>query len=283
MITRFITQDEYLDAKRIWGICFPGDAGAFCDYYFKYRTNPQRIIAAFEGVDMLGTLHIIPQTLEFFGIPKPIGFVAGVATLPQYRKMGIAAAMLKHSFAAMREAGHCATVLQPFDVGFYEKFGYAPFVYRREYSIDKAVLKGSCVLHEPGAAELLSMYCAFKARYNGMMLRKESDMETLLAEREGGARFVATDTAYAMYYEDSCIDVMELAGENLQPLLAQLNSRAALKVRLPADVKLGMDGELAPFNMLKVLNETELLRALPCNVDGLLHAASDANYSFESY
>jgi len=105
-IVRPIKQEEYAAAKAVWDRCFPEDAGDYSAFYFTCRTRPEYILAAFspEG-KMIGTLHALPYPLRFGETVKRCALVTGVATLPEYRMRGVAAAMLRRSETWLREKG----------------------------------------------------------------------------------------------------------------------------------------------------------------------------------
>lgn len=287
LTVRYITGAEYAAAMGVWAVCFPEDEESFIDYYFERRTKPEYILGAFTDGRLIGTLHMIPERIMLFESVKEIGFVAGVATLPEFRRQGVAAAMLERSFIEMTERGCCATVLQPFDVGFYQAFGYEPFVYRREYALQRADAEPA-VSHGPDAAELFRIYTRFASGYEGMAVRSMEDCATLLREREGGARFIAANGAYAMYYPGDTAEVMELAGDTAEfmPLIKAIliENGGGLIARTPKDIRLsGAEGVIKPFNMIKPLDFEALMAGLPVSYDGLLSDAGGVAYSFESY
>ncbi len=287
MNVRLINPNEYPRAARVWEICFSEDAGAFVSYYFSRRTRPEYILAAFDGGEMIGTVHMLPQTAALFGEKKRIGFVAGVATLLEHRHKGVCSAMMNASFDIMKQRGFCATVLQPFDVPFYEQYGYRTFVRRREYRYAAGELCApQTALHTPSASEVEELYTRFASHYNGMAVRTGADFDALLAERDGGAVWQAVPGAYAMYYEgDDGLNILELAGDTaaMLALASSLNRSAAVTLRLPCDTDFpGVYCE-KPFNMLRPLDKTELMRGLPCGYDTLLEGGARINYSFESY
>ena len=57
--------------------------------------------------------------------PLPIAGVWGVATFPEHRRRGLVKKIFQKAFPGMREKGAVLSVLDPFLVEFYEKFGYA--------------------------------------------------------------------------------------------------------------------------------------------------------------
>ena len=115
---RPIAPGEYAAAQAVWDVCFPEDAAGYSDYYFQFRTKPAYVLAAFSADGcMAGALHALPYPLRFGGKVKRCAMIAGVATLPEYRHKGIAAALIRAAHARLADEGACAAVLKP-DVDF---------------------------------------------------------------------------------------------------------------------------------------------------------------------
>ncbi len=52
-----------------------------------------------------------------------MGGVAGVATYPEYRRSGYVKELLQHSLQTMKKDGYTVSMLHPFAVSFYRKYG----------------------------------------------------------------------------------------------------------------------------------------------------------------
>ena len=292
MITRVLTKEDIKAARFIWETCFPDDEAAFVDYYFKKRTRPEWIMGGFEGERLIGTVHMLPQTSRFFGLEKPGCFVAGVATLPEERGRGVAENMLEAAFAAMLERGFSYTTLKPFSeklARYYERFGYEPFACRDEYQLSLSDFSDveDVPVHVPDASELLSIYTAFAARYNGMRVRQEADLSLLIEELSTYESALLSDgkTYAACYLKDGEAHAFELAGEHPAPLLKVLckqygSVHAAVSVGMP--ILQGKSFSREPFNMFKVLDQAAFLQGLPVSIAELLEQ-KETNYSFEVY
>ena len=53
-----------------------------------------------------------------------MGGVAGVATYPEYRRSGYVKELLQHSLQTMKKDGYSVSMLHPFAVSFYRKYGW---------------------------------------------------------------------------------------------------------------------------------------------------------------
>lgn len=279
---------EYAAAQAVWDACFPEDAAGYSDYYFKFRTKPAYVLAAFLADGrMAGALHAIPYSLRFGDTVKPCAMIAGVATLPEYRHRGIAAALIRAAHARLAAEGVCAAVLKP-DVDFYAQFGYRPFAWHECFRVsagELAVPEG--MLHVPADGEMLACYDAFAADYNGMMTRTERDMALMRQETAVlGGETLAAEGAYALCLpgEDGA-ELTELAGKDVLPLVSALAARyGAVRFRLPQGMHLqGLPkGETMMFSMLCPLNEAALLAQSGAkSLEELLSGAKKPNCTLE--
>jgi predicted acetyltransferase len=263
----------------MWEICFPGDENGFSDHYFRSRTEPMNVLALFENGVMKASLHILRQTERFFDTEKEIGFIAGVATLPEYRNMGLANQLLRASFGFMKNAGLSAAMLQPFSHDFYRKTGFETFALRNEYVLKKneSTVTDKISFSAPSPRRMLDIYDRFMAPYSGYKKRSERDFELLLDEAASTEGIVLqTENAYAFCdAEGNEAAVTELAGVNLKPLLTSLFDREFDSVRfpLPEDQLIpGLYSVLEPFNMLRIIDSEKFLKGLP---------AKDGEHFFE--
>lgn len=279
-------------ARRVWEVCFPDDEPAFLDFYFQKRTRPEWILGAFSGEKLIGTVHMLPHAVRFFGVEKSVGFVAGVATMPEERGRGVAGDMLNASFKIMRERGFSATMLKPFTqdlARYYERFGYRPFAHADVYELTLNELSAveHAQTHAPSAGELLQIYNAFAANLNGMRVRKQKEMELLLEELTTYESALLCDgiSYAACYIGDEGARAFELAGENPLPLLKALcekNGRVRAHVRAGQNLVPGKGFAREVFNMLKVLDREAFAAKLPKGVETLF-ARDTAVFSLEMY
>lgn len=286
---RPIAPEEYGAAKAVWDICFPEDAAGYSDYYFAHRTKSEYILAAFApGGKMIGTLHALPYPLSFGGKVKNCALVTGVATLPEHRMRGVAAALLRASVPWLREKGAAAAVLKP-DADIYGPFGYRPFAKHDVYLLAPCTLRDTepAALFVPDAAHMLSCYGRFAEQYNGMLLRTKAYMETAALEAEvSGGEVLATQSAYGIVYENGEeISVSELAGSSFLPFLAALAKRGKpIRFRLPEGYVLpGFSPQTRMvFSMLCPVDEAALIAQTGIeNMEMLLSGAKKQNCTLE--
>lgn len=285
---RPITPEEYAAAQAVWDACFPEDAAGYSDYYFACRTKPAYVLAAFlEDGRMAGALHALPYPLCFGTQVKRCAMIAGVATLPEQRHKGIAAALIRTAHARLAQEGVCAALLKP-DVDFYAQFGYRPFAWHERFRVEAGELAApEPALHTPSAEEMLACYDALAAGYNGMMVRTVRDMELMRKETAvlGGEAFAAGGAYALCLAEEGGAELTELAGRNAMPLVCALAARfGAVRFRLPygASPEGLPKGERMMFSMLCPLNREALLAGSGAeSMEELLSGAKKANCTLE--
>lgn len=266
IVLRPIEPREYESARALWDIVFPEDAGGFSAYYFRARTRPEYILGAFDGQTMVGGLHAVPYPLRFGKNVVPCAMVGGVATLPAYRRRGIAAALIEMAHARLLAQGIPAALLKP-DAHIYERFGYLPFAYHDEYELSAAQAAAfpQSPPFEAEPSQMLTIYDAFAKNYAGMMARTERDMALYREEAQLSGIAVTDGQAYALAAAgESGIDVLELVGEDPLPLVAALaRSYSAARFRLPAGMLLpGLAlASRMMFSMICALDEAAFCKA----------------------
>ncbi|MCL2641306.1 MAG: GNAT family N-acetyltransferase [Phycisphaerales bacterium] len=129
MEIRKITQEECAASNRICAVAF---------YEREHNPSPPHLYvpsshyAGFDDVwaafddhgKMFSRTKIIPYTVMFDGHECEMGGVAGVATLPEFRKSGAVREIMRAALHEMREKGQIFSYLYPFSHTFYRRFGY---------------------------------------------------------------------------------------------------------------------------------------------------------------
>lgn len=125
-------------------------------------------------VATLGTLHF---HLLFGTDRRPCGGITNVICAPAYRGQGFASALLKQSLVSMREQGQYLSNLWPFDLGFYQKYGWDWTGENRAYTFYLESIASYPESHdveevrEQHADIFNPVYEAVASRYNGAVVR----------------------------------------------------------------------------------------------------------------
>jgi predicted acetyltransferase len=86
--------------------------------------DPDRMVTAFLGTQVVGSLSIIEMGQWFGGRSVPMGGVATVVVRPEHRGQGIAARILERALERMRELGLAASTLNPATTRVYRSAGW---------------------------------------------------------------------------------------------------------------------------------------------------------------
>lgn len=139
--------------------------------------------AAFEDDDktMISNFVATPFTVQFDGHHCKMVGIGGVATLPQYRRMGGIRECFKASLPDMYEKGISFSYLYPFSTAYYRKFGYEMCCERYRYqirlsSIRPFSLEGNCYLIEnesPALNDIKQIYSVWQEKYNMMTVNED--------------------------------------------------------------------------------------------------------------
>lgn len=128
--------------------------------------------------ELAGKIHIIPLQIYLNGKTFDMGGISSVATWPEYRRQGIAKKLMIHALKEMKRAGQVISLLHPFHVGFYRKYGWELTYMKKNYILPfdkiKRIWNGEGYIRRTENISLLdSIYHKFAKQYNGMIVRDE--------------------------------------------------------------------------------------------------------------
>ncbi len=112
--------------RQLWELCFD-DTNEFIDLFFSEKYKPENTLLYFEEGKAVAALQMLPYTITFYEETIPFSYLAGLCTLPEYRKRGYMAQLIykAHEVIAAREIP--LAILVPAEnwlFAFYEKYGY---------------------------------------------------------------------------------------------------------------------------------------------------------------
>ncbi|PFO64310.1 GNAT family N-acetyltransferase [Bacillus cereus] len=129
-------EEKYMSVIRLKEDKFK-EALRLSEYAFQYKVEEERlqqqltkmkesheIYGIMEGEDLAAKLHLIPFHIYIGKEKFKMGGVAGVATYPEYRRSGYVKELLQHSLQTMKKDGYTVSMLHPFSVSFYRKYGW---------------------------------------------------------------------------------------------------------------------------------------------------------------
>jgi GNAT superfamily N-acetyltransferase len=135
MIT-FADHTMHGDIAELRRICFD-ESEQYIEFYLANRFTPHNTLVYVEQGRAVASLTLLPATVTTPGRTFPAAYVYAVATLPAFRRRGIAGALL--DYAATKVPALEALLLIPASeelADYYAKFGYRYSVYRKEITAD---------------------------------------------------------------------------------------------------------------------------------------------------
>jgi predicted acetyltransferase len=134
---RPILPDELDTVAHLRSVGFGGDEKTILASMTDHpRYNFSNILIAQLDGEIIGTATVFPSQMWLSGVPLNVGAVAGVAVLPEYRQMGVAAKMMKFAIMKMFAEGDALSVLFPFSHKYYHKFDYGTIGDLHSYRIN---------------------------------------------------------------------------------------------------------------------------------------------------
>lgn len=167
------------------------DVLALSEYAFQYKVpeneiedrlnmyKKHTIFGIFDEQKLAAKLHIIPLESYFGEKRMKMGGIASVATYPEYRRKGYVKSLIHHALSFMKENGYSISMLHPFDVSFYRKFGWELFsewiksTLHKKDLVPMAHVKGTIRRYtkDDHPKEIEQVYETFSKQYSGMLVR----------------------------------------------------------------------------------------------------------------
>ncbi|MED1612316.1 enhanced intracellular survival protein Eis [Bacillus paranthracis] len=190
------------------------EALCLSEYAFQYKVEEDRlqqqltrmkesheVYGIMEGNDLAAKLHLIPFHIYIGKEKFKMGGVAGVATYPEYRRSGYVKELLQHSLQTMKKDGYTVSMLHPFAVAFYRKYGWELCANLLVCHMTKSdlVMKKQVIgtvkrfNKENHSEEVEKLYETFAERLSGMLVRNE----------KWWLQAVYDDLTLAIYYDEN--------------------------------------------------------------------------------
>jgi ribosomal protein S18 acetylase RimI-like enzyme len=120
-------ESDFPQALAVWQACF-GDEESYVRFFWEHCFPLCRGLAWEEGGRLVSMLFLLPCALVRKSLRLPAEYVYAVATLPEYRGRGCAAALTRHAAALAKAEGKSALCLRPADEGLYGYYAKLGFV-----------------------------------------------------------------------------------------------------------------------------------------------------------
>ncbi|MEH7238188.1 GNAT family N-acetyltransferase [Bacillus sp. JJ1562] len=177
-----ITEDRFMDSVRL------------SEYAFQYKVSEERleeifknlrkhqIYGIYENKMLAAKFHLIPLTTYVGDQSYKVGGIAGVATYPEYRRRGYVNELLTYALETMKAQGFTISMLHPFDVSFYRKYGWELFcnrlktVHQRSDLVTLDPVEGSVkryFFENVNLDDLKWIYAQYATQFSGMLVRED--------------------------------------------------------------------------------------------------------------
>jgi GNAT superfamily N-acetyltransferase len=124
---RFVRGGDYPQVLRIWRACF-GDEESYVRFFWENCFPLCRGLAYEADGRVVSMLFLLPCALAHKKMYLPAEYVYAVATLPEYRGRGYAAALVREAGLLAQTEGKSALCLRPADEGLYGYYAKLGFV-----------------------------------------------------------------------------------------------------------------------------------------------------------
>lgn len=163
---RYATDQDVLDLKKIWKICFK-DTDEFINLYFAYKYKNTNTIVYIDNNKVVASLYMIPYTINFYSHEIPFYYLSGLSTLPEYREKGYMSQLIYQAHEIMKERGISLSILIPAEEWLYNY--YSKFNYKKVFeSSNEPVISIKNILDS--ATDFRSAYQYFDSIYRAINL-----------------------------------------------------------------------------------------------------------------
>lgn len=228
---RFADSRDFDAVLMLWKRCFPGDE-AFTQWFFENQYHPAVTLLDEENGKLCAMLQMLPYQLRDMRDVRPVTYIYGACTAPEYRRQHRMDRLLQYSFELDRQAGRSASILIPQEewlFGFYDQFGYQPAFFVDTQIIDRMDTQKNdgLMLRRLTEADIPAMQSLYPK--DGMyVLRSEDDWRAQLSMFDAlgmgvfGLERGDMLTAYAFVWQDGAdkLWAQEACGAEI-PALAQ--------------------------------------------------------------
>lgn len=137
----FTPEEIKQQTRELWRNCFDKSED-FLDIYFDEKYTDESNLTIRHNGSVVAAMQLLPYRFTFYGSVQHVGYVSGLATLPDYRNRGFASNLIHEAHRRLFKQGATLSVLIPQDEEqrkFFEKPQHGSFwtaVYRQELPLD---------------------------------------------------------------------------------------------------------------------------------------------------
>lgn len=237
-------------AEAMWRDIFE-ESPAFASYYFEKRFCPEHAFGAFDGDTLAAMTHGRPTEIMIDGKPYLALLVAGVSTLPVYRKQGLMHKLMTLLIDHAENSGFSCCYLHPVAKSLYASLGF-------QNGADALIVHSDETrAHEPfdlseryDTEAMLSVYHALQQTHDGMELRDAEELDLVFGDYaiDNAKVMIAfadhQPVGYIIYCEDGFVyELMALNTSAYAFLLDEAAKRTGKEIKAIVPVDCGLPGE----------------------------------------
>ena len=246
----------------LYDTCF-SDSKEFSEFVFRHKFKPKNALWTAVDGQPVSALFIEDKYIYLGGVKLRCPYIWGVCTHPDYRRKGLAEALMQQAHSLLLRRGATVCALHPFKHSYYQKMGYNTYTRVNEYKVSGAKDCGLYTLRASGRGEehlLLKLYEEFMSAYNGYVVRDIKKMRYAVRELTADGRIdiislSGKDIGYIARDNEGFIAEFCCADTGVLLSVPQLNG---FIVNLPYGAPLGTPVD---FTMIKMLNRPAFLRS----------------------
>lgn len=259
--------------------------------------QPEQVWGFFEGEERLcSMLTLIPLEVYLFGKVYAMGGIASVATWPEHRRQGAVTQLLRHALQQMKAQGQMISMLHPFSIPFYRKYGWELCIEYRNYTLtafqlprnleSSGYVERLTTTEEELTALLSPLYAQYASSYNGTLARTRKWWQQSVYRRKTGRAVIYRNanqepTGYAIYeVKERLLHIKEMvylnqdAFNGLWSFWANHDSMIEqVKLTAPMDDELPyclpdprIEQGIAPYFMMRIVDIEAFLQQQPFGV-----------------
>lgn len=250
MTVRMLSRSDRAAAQAVWQEIFE-ESPAFTEWYFAHRFHPEHSFGAFAGDRLIAMALGRPTVIRVKGDDLPALLVAGVSTLPEYRKQGLMHRLMTLLIAHAKDQGFACCYLHPVTESLYASLGFKNGTDALIVHSDETRTHKPFDLSEGfDANNMLFIYHEMQKTHDGTELRDEEELNLVFGDYaiDGAKVMIAFANHQPVGYIICCDDgfVYELMAFNPSAyafLLDEAAKRAGKEIKAIAPVDCGIEGE----------------------------------------